>query len=86
MNRRYKIQPSSPKLIKFKGLTGLRARLNNVSVETTVTTCGFVCVVKGVDIQKNHVLMFDPINKNSVDEHQPFQLQPKMISKLVSIE
>ena len=35
-------------------------------------------LVKGVDIQKKHVLMFYPIKRNSVDEHQPFQ--PKMIS------
>ena len=41
-------------------------------------------LVKGVNIQKNHVLMFDPIEKNSADEHQPFQ--PQMVSKLVSIE
>ena len=36
-------------------------------------------LVKGVNIQKNNVLMFYPIQKNYVDEHQPFQ--PQMISK-----
>ena len=40
-------------------------------------------LLKGVNIQKNHVIMFDPIKKY-VDEHQPFQT--KMISKLVSNE
>ena len=42
INRRYKIRHSNPKLVTFKGQTGLRALLN-VSVETTITTCGCVC-------------------------------------------
>ena len=44
----------------------------------------FRLLLKGGNIQKNHVLMFYPIKQNYVDEHQPFQ--PQMISKLVSIE
>ena len=58
--------------------------MSNVSVETTVKheDLSASTLIKGVNIQKNHVLMFDSIKKDAVDEHQPFQ--PQMISKLVS--
>ena len=41
-------------------------------------------LIKGVNIQNNYVLIFGPIKKNTVDLTEPFE--PKMISKLVSIE
>ena len=59
MNRRYKIRHSNPKLVTFKGLTGLRALLSNVSVETISSKS----LIKGVNIQKNDVLMFGTIKK-----------------------
>ena len=57
-----------------------------VSAQTSalINGSGSCLLLKGVNIQKNHVLMFYPIKNNSVDEHQPFQ--PQMITKLVSIE
>ena len=59
INRRYKIRHSNPKLVTFKGLTGLRALLRNVQpVDVSASS-----LVKGVNIQKNHVLMFYLIKK-----------------------
>ena len=65
MNRRYKIRHSNPKLVTFKGLTGLRALLSNVSVETTITIVDVSAnsLVKGVNILKNHALMLYLIKK-----------------------
>ena len=69
-------------LVKDKGLACLIALLSNVSVETHVDLTASKSLIKGVNIQKNYVLMFGPIEKK-IYEHQPFQ--SKMISKLISI-